>query len=120
MCITNEDLEKGRGNGIICRCVNLHLKRNATIQWKNWEGKKVNTVSVDDVEWGVQFEHWPKPPRDVPCLFKLHFLVLHNLHFLNFETSSRYQLGMSVSPKFRLIQILPPQDISYKECPKIH
>ena len=66
----NEDLDKGQGNGTICRCVNVQLKHNATIQWKNWEGKKVNTVSVDDVEW-VQFEHWPKPPRDVPRLFKL-------------------------------------------------
>ena len=27
-------------------------------RWKNWDGKKVWTVSVDDVEW-VEFEHYP-------------------------------------------------------------
>jgi len=38
--------------------------------WKNWEGRKVWTISVDDVEW-VQFEHESDPPRGVPRRFKL-------------------------------------------------
>ena len=43
-------------------CVKVHLKRNAAVRWKNWEGRKVNTVSIDDVEH-VLFEHWPDPPK---------------------------------------------------------
>jgi hypothetical protein len=70
MCISNKDLKKGRGNGTQCRCVRVKLKRGATVQWKNWEGRKVNTVSVDDVKW-VMFEHWPNPPKNVPRRFKL-------------------------------------------------
>ena len=38
--------------------------------WENWEGRKVNTVSVDDLEWAM-FEHWPKPPMGIPRTFKL-------------------------------------------------
>ena len=38
--------------------------------WKNWEGRKVNTVYVDDVEW-IVFRHWPEPPKNAPHLFKL-------------------------------------------------
>ena len=51
-------------------CVKVHLKRNAAVRWKNWEGRKVNTVSVDDVEH-VLFEHWPEPPKNVSRYFKL-------------------------------------------------
>ena len=43
-------------------CVKVHLKRNAAVRRKNWEGRKVNTVSIDDVEH-VLFEHWPDPPK---------------------------------------------------------
>ena len=50
MCISNQDLKKGRGNGTVCRCVKVKLKRRATMTWKNWEGRKVKTVSVDDLE----------------------------------------------------------------------
>ena len=37
---------------------------------ENWEGRKVNTVAVDDLEWAM-FEHWPKPPMGIPRMFKL-------------------------------------------------
>jgi hypothetical protein len=33
-------------------------------------GRKVNTVSADDVEC-VRFQHWPEPPRNVNRFFKL-------------------------------------------------
>ena len=48
MCNTNDDLDKGRGNGTTYRCLGITLKPGATVTWKNWDGKKVNTVSVDD------------------------------------------------------------------------
>jgi hypothetical protein len=37
---------------------------------KNWEGKKVWTVSVDDVAW-VEFEHFPEPPKLKAKRFRL-------------------------------------------------
>ena len=70
MCNTNDDLDKGRGNGTTCRCLGVTLKPGADITWKNWDGKKVNTVSVDDVKW-LHFEHWPKPPRNASRFFKM-------------------------------------------------
>jgi hypothetical protein len=56
MCISNDDLKQGRGNGTLCRVLGVKLKRGARRQWKNWEGRKVYTVSVDEVDW-VEFEH---------------------------------------------------------------
>jgi hypothetical protein len=70
MCITNEDLDKGRGNGTLCRCVRVKLKKNNRRRWKNWDGRKVWTVSADDVRW-VEFEHWPAPPRNAAQRFRL-------------------------------------------------
>ena len=59
MCITNEDLDKGRGNGTLCKCLEVKLRKDGRERrWKNWDGKKVWTVSVDDVDW-VEFEHYP-------------------------------------------------------------
>ena len=41
LCVTNEDLSKGRGNGTMCKCVKVRLKPGRARWWKNWEGKKV-------------------------------------------------------------------------------
>ena len=61
MCMTNDDLDKGRGNGTLCKCVAVKLKKNGLERrWKNWDGKKVWTVSISDVQW-VEFEHYPAP-----------------------------------------------------------
>ena len=70
MCITNEDLSKGRGNGTLCKCTKVKLKKGKKRRWKNWEGKKVWTVSVDDVAW-VEFEHFPEPPKGKAKRFRL-------------------------------------------------
>ena len=70
MCNTNDDLDKGRGNGTTCRCLGVTLKPGANITWKNWDGKKVNTVSVNDVQW-LHLEHWPKQPRNASRFFKI-------------------------------------------------
>ena len=34
------------------------------------DSKKVNTVSVDDVQW-MHFEDWPEPPRNASRFFKI-------------------------------------------------
>ena len=39
-------------------------------RWKNWDGKKVWTVSVHDVEW-MEFEHYPTLPGANARTFKL-------------------------------------------------
>ena len=58
MCITNENLDQGRGNGTLCKCLRVKLKQNGQERkWKNWDGKKVWTVSIDSVEW-IEFEHY--------------------------------------------------------------
>ena len=61
MCITNEDLDQGRGNGTLCKFLRVKLREDGRERrWKNWDGKKVWTVSIDDVEW-MEFEHYPTP-----------------------------------------------------------
>ena len=71
MCISNKDLKRGRGNGTICKFVSVKLKHGqGGVRWKNWDGRKVNTVSIDDIEC-MQFQHWPKPPENVSPFFKL-------------------------------------------------
>ena len=70
MITTNDDLDKGPGNVTVCKCVQVKLKSPDALQWKNWEGRKVNSVSVDDIEW-IKFEHFPGPPRGIPRFFKL-------------------------------------------------
>ena len=71
MCIDNDGLKKnGTGNGTGCRVIGIKLKEGAIIRWKNWEGRKVNTVSVDHVEY-VEFEHFPKPPGNFKKIFRL-------------------------------------------------
>ena len=72
MCITNDGLKDSRWNDTVCRCVKVKLKAitRTNQQWKNWEGRKVWTVSTDDIVW-VEFEHWPNPPRNVPLRFRL-------------------------------------------------
>lgn len=38
-------------NGTQCRGVGIKLKDDAEVVWKNWDGKRVKTVGVDDVEY---------------------------------------------------------------------
>ena len=70
MCTINNDLDKGPGNGTVCKCVQVKLKSPDALQWKNWEGRKVNSVSADDNEW-IKSGHSPGPPRGMPRFFKL-------------------------------------------------
>ena len=52
--VNNNDLLKshGIGNGSMARVKRVQLKSTATNpEWKNWEGKKVYCVSVNDVEY---------------------------------------------------------------------
>jgi len=51
MINSNENLKKRRGNGTQCTGVAIKLKDDAAVSWKNWDGRRVRTVNVDDVEY---------------------------------------------------------------------
>jgi hypothetical protein len=71
MCITNEDLDQWRGNGTLCKFLRVKLRKDGRERvCKNWDGKKVWTVSVDDVEW-MEFEHYPTPTGTEARTFRL-------------------------------------------------
>ena len=57
MINTNKDLSKGRANGTLCRGLGIKLKDNAHLRSKNWDGKLIPTVSVDDIEY-MLCEHY--------------------------------------------------------------
>jgi len=59
--VNNNDLLKshGIGNGSMARVKRVQLKSTATNPgWKNWEGKKVYCVSINDVEY-IEIERFP-------------------------------------------------------------
>ena len=71
MVNSNEDLEeKKTGNGSLCKCRSVKLKRSHRRVWKNWDGRKVWTISVDEVEY-VEFEHFPTAPKGAKKVFRL-------------------------------------------------
>ena len=52
-----------RGNGTICRLIEMKLKENPTsLTYRKYYAKKVNTVEVKDVEW-IECEHIIKHRR---------------------------------------------------------
>lgn len=65
MCNNNDLLKKYKiGNGTIARVKRVKLKTSApdSLIWKNWEDKKVYTVSARHVEW-VEIERFPDNAR---------------------------------------------------------
>ena len=53
MIDTNKDLKNGRCNGTLCRGVGLQLKTGVNVKTKEWDGKIIPTVSVNDVDYMV-------------------------------------------------------------------
>ena len=63
--VNNNDLLKshGIGNGSMGSVKRVQLKSTATNpEWKNWEGKKVYCVSVNDVEY-IEIERFPESSK---------------------------------------------------------
>ena len=72
MITTNKYLEKGRGNGTLCRGISVKLKNDIDLKWKNWDGRKVLSTSVKHIEY-MLCEHWKEKDSNVsPRKFKLH------------------------------------------------
>ena len=59
MIIDNDDISTGRANGTLRQVVGVKRKSDQPLRWKNYDGKKVYTTNVSDVEY-VEFEHFPK------------------------------------------------------------
>lgn len=57
MINSNDNLKEERGNGTLCRGLKLKLKDGATPRWKNYNGKKVYTININDIEY-MLCEHW--------------------------------------------------------------
>lgn len=68
--INDELKDKKVGNGSQCKCKSVKLKDGARREWKNLDGYKVYTVSIDDVKY-VEFIHYPEPPKGVSSIFRL-------------------------------------------------
>ena len=64
MIIENDDISRGRGNGTLCRVIGVKRKSNTPLNWKNYDGKKVYTINVTDVDF-VEFEHFPKKMEQI-------------------------------------------------------
>ena len=64
MCTDNSKLKKLKlGNGTLCRVKRIKLKSGPLLlQWKNWEGKQVYTISDRYVEW-VEFDRFPESDK---------------------------------------------------------
>ena len=59
MATNNRYLKKlGVGNGTVCTVVGIKLKDGARMKWRNWEGRKVNTVLATEVEY-ILLRHSP-------------------------------------------------------------
>ena len=59
MINSNKEIDKGIANGTLGRFKGIKLKNNNrdNVSYKNWDGYKVRTVSVEDVEY-ILCEHW--------------------------------------------------------------
>ncbi len=64
MIIDNDDISKGRGNGTLCRVIGIKRKTNTPLNWKTYDGKKVYTINVTDLDY-VEFEHFPKKMEQI-------------------------------------------------------
>ncbi len=73
MIIDNDDISKGRANGTLCRVIGIKRKTNQPLKWKNYDGKKVYTTNVSDVEY-VEFEHFPKKVEQISLENKIEML----------------------------------------------
>ena len=52
MINSNDDIDKGRANGTICKGISvIKLRTGTKLVPKIWDGRIINTVSVDDVEY---------------------------------------------------------------------
>ena len=71
----NDDIASGRGNGTLCRIVSVKLKQNAKLRLRNYDGKKVYSVNVRDVEY-IECEHFPKKPELVKMQQKIQQIQL--------------------------------------------
>ena len=57
MMNTNKEIKKGKANGTLRRGISIKLKTNKQLNWKNWDGRKVLFVYINNVGY-MLCEHW--------------------------------------------------------------
>ena len=56
----------------MCRGISVKLKKNSDLKWKNWDGRKVLSVSIKTVDY-MLCEHWKETDSGIsPKRFKLY------------------------------------------------
>lgn len=76
MITDNDNLAEGRANGTLCRVVSVKRRdESSPLQWTNYDGKKVYTMNVKDIEY-VEFEHFP--PNFIQKQLKAEILNIEN------------------------------------------
>ena len=88
----NDNIASGRGNGTLCRIISIKLKQNARLRLRNYDGKKVYSVNVRDVEY-IECEHFPKKIELVKMqqrLQQIQQLLSHDPTNINLTTECQH------------------------------
>ena len=102
----NDDIKEGRANGTVCRLVCIKRKNTSPLQWKNYDGKKVYTMNVKDIQY-IEFEHFPKSREEIKLENEL----------IEIESKKRDQWQLEKSTKRKELQALS-QKRRFKLFPK--
>jgi hypothetical protein len=96
-----DDIDKGRANGTICKGISVKLRSGTKLVPKIWDGRIINTVSVDDVEYIIcqhyentlatskLFKLFPEP-NSVKINLKLlgNIVTIGGIHITQFPVNS--------------------------------
>lgn len=100
----NDDIKEGRANGTVCRVVSVKRKNKSPLQWKNYNGRKVFTMNVKDVQY-IEFEHFPKTKEQKDLEEELKDMESNTNHLLQedilIKKGSRYYTKNDASNCFQ-------------------
>ena len=57
MITINKDIKNERANDTLCRGISIKLKKNEELKWKNLDGRRLLSVSMENVDYMI-CEHW--------------------------------------------------------------
>jgi hypothetical protein len=91
----NCNVKEGLANGTMCRVISIRRKENTPMGWRNYDGKKVFFINVNEIDY-IEFEHYPPSSEQRKILEKMS--ILEKKHTKENDTTL-------VSLKTRLDQI---------------
>jgi hypothetical protein len=98
MCNVNEDVSSGIANGTVCTVSSIKFKQGYSPSWKNWEGKKVYSTTVNNVEY-IELERTSSSFHRNK-FFRLHpkkFSAIATSNFLDDPTGKKQQVKVSIT-----------------------